>query len=768
MTDLVRTEGDRLPPSRSLMPDAETRERRRRIRSFKDGLSRWGITAAGFGVVFSLGLIFVYLFYEVAPILRGAQVTPQVEYEMPGLAEGAAVSHLTLERYQELGVTYADDGMVTFFETTDGSVRDAFLTPFPLNTQVTAFAAAESVSNIASYGLSNGQVMVMEHTFDISYPQGNQRLITPGVAYPYGEEPIVLDENAQAIRHLAVQQTDRGPTRLGLAGITDNDRLVMAILSTQENMMTGEVTVRANRHALPDVPGTPVKVLLDKGLRNLFVATEEGNVHYFDVSSPAQARLANTVDMGQGSAITAMEFLVGSMSVITGTEDGRLTQSFLVRDDNNERTLQQVRTFNQHPGAINVIVPEYTRKGFLAGDESGTLGIHYGTSSRTLLMKEMYESGIQNAAIGPRNNALMTVGETGRAQFSSLWNEHPQLSFKALWNRVWYEGQSEPDFVWQSSSARDEVESKFSLMPLTLGTIKAAFYAMLFAMPLGLLGAIYTAYFMTPKLRGAVKPVIEVMEALPTVILGFLAGLWLAPFIETHLPATFSILVVTPLAMIGVAAIWRFMPRVLRNAFPAGWEFVVLIPLVLFIGWLAVTTSPWIEIAFFDGSMRQWLTDNDITYDQRNALVVGMAMGFAVIPTIYSIAEDAVFNVPKHLTQGSLALGATPWQTVMGVVIPTASPGLFSALMIGLGRAVGETMIVLMATGNSPIMNFNIFEGMRTLSANIAVELPETAVGSSHFRILFLAALVLFVLTFILNTAAEIVRQRLRRKYSSL
>lgn len=349
-----------------------------------------------------------------------------------------------------------------------------------------------------------------------------------------------------------------------------------------------------------------------------------------------------------------------------------------------------------------------------------------------------------------------------------MWNEHPQLSLKALWSRVWYEGRSEPEYIWQSSSANDEFESKFSLMPLTVGTLKAAFFAMLFAMPLGIMAAIYTAYFMTPKLRGVVKPTIEIMEALPTVILGFLAGLWLAPFMESNLPAVFSLLLGLPLMMLLMAFAWKSMPSNVRNRVPAGWEAVLLIPIVVVFGYIAVVASPYIEVAFFDGSMRQWLTDNGITYDQRNALVVGVAMGFAVIPTIYSIAEDAVFNVPKHLTQGSLALGATPWQTMMGVVLPTASPGIFSALMIGFGRAVGETMIVLMATGNSPIVNFNIFEGMRTLSANIAVELPETAVGSSHFRILFLAALVLFTFTFILNTIAEVVRQRLRKRYSSL
>jgi phosphate transport system permease protein len=184
---------------------------------------------------------------------------------------------------------------------------------------------------------------------------------------------------------------------------------------------------------------------------------------------------------------------------------------------------------------------------------------------------------------------------------------------------------------------------------------------------------------------------------------------------------------------------------------------------------LAMQSGPWLEALIFGGDSRDWFRRVlGLDYDQRNALVVGIIMGLAVIPTIFAIAEDAVYSVPGHLVRGSLALGATRWQTLVRVVLLTASPGIFSAVMIGMGRAVGETMIVLMATGNTPLMDFNIFEGMRTFAANIAVELPESEVGSSHYRLLFLTALVLFVFTFVLNSIAELVRQHLRGRYGNL
>jgi phosphate transport system permease protein len=156
------------------------------------------------------------------------------------------------------------------------------------------------------------------------------------------------------------------------------------------------------------------------------------------------------------------------------------------------------------------------------------------------------------------------------------------------------------------------------------------------------------------------------------------------------------------------------------------------------------------------------------TYVQRNTLIVGFAMGFAVIPIIYTIAEDALNAVPEHLRAASLGCGATPWQTAIYVVLPTAVSGVFSAIMIGMGRAVGETMIVVMATGNTPIIDMNIFNGLRALSATIAVELPEAVKNGTLYRILFLSGLVLFAMTFVINTVAEVIRQRFRRRAMQL
>jgi phosphate transport system permease protein len=344
---------------------------------------------------------------------------------------------------------------------------------------------------------------------------------------------------------------------------------------------------------------------------------------------------------------------------------------------------------------------------------------------------------------------------------------HQDISFSTLFGKVWYEGYDRPEYAWQSSSATDDYEPKMSLVPLVFGTIKATLFAMLFAVPLALLAALYTSQIMSPKLKGRVKPVVEIMAAIPSVVIGFMAGLWLAPLIDKSVLTVFLSIVIVPVMLLVTIFFWkRIKTATLLQRVTRGHEFIAMIPVVILGVYLAFLLSGLAEVNLFAGDFKQWLYSTlGIRYDQRNSIIIAIALGFAVIPIIFTIAEDAISNVPRNLTAASLALGASRWQTAWRVVLPSALPGVFSAVMIGFGRAIGETMIVLMATGNTPIMSWSLFNGLRSLSANIAVEIPEAPLDSSLYRTLFLSAVLLFIFTFIINTVAEALRQRFRKKY---
>ena len=757
-------------PRSEVLPSEQKRARLRKYRRFKDGFSFFGVGFGGLGVIFSLALIFFYLFYETFPLLKPVSLESGSAISVPAQGTPSPTMHMVVDRYEELGARFAQSGSINFFDVSDGTLTDQIDVTVPEGESVSAFGRSESRKRLYVYGFTDGQLMPVELDYDITYP-GGERHVRPKLSFPLGEEPIRFGDDIERRSYTALHIVD-GRGGYAIAAGNQAGEIALALFETRRNMMLGTVDIERRDYELPTIDSPVAEILVDEALRNLIAIGEDGLLYHFSIVDRDNPELIDTLQVvDDAERVTAASFLVGARSLIIGGTDGSLRQWMFVRDqDTNQAHLTYIRSFQQQPGAITFIEPEYNRKGFISGDDRGNIALHYGTSNVTLKTLELEsDQPVNRIAISPINQ-LALVKQTGRDEITALHidNPHPQTTLSSLWGRVWYEGQAKPEFLWQSSSADDAFESKFSLVPLSVGTLKAAFFAMLLATPLAIMGAIYTAYFMAPGMRKVVKPSIELMEALPTVILGFLAGIWLAPYIENHLPLVFTSLILIPVGVVVAGFVWKGLPEGIRHRVPAGWEALLLVPVVFLLGWFAVTSSPWIELTFFDGSMRQWLTDVGIPFDQRNALIVGMAMGFAVIPTIFSIAEDAVYSVPKHLTQGSLALGATPWQTMTKVVLLTASPGIFSAVMIGFGRAVGETMIVLMASGNSPIVNFNIFEGMRTLAANIAVELPETAVGSTHFRVLFLSALVLLVFTFLLNTLAEIVRQRLRKRYASL
>lgn len=242
----------------------------------------------------------------------------------------------------------------------------------------------------------------------------------------------------------------------------------------------------------------------------------------------------------------------------------------------------------------------------------------------------------------------------------------------------------EPVHVWQPVSN----VPKYNIMPLLIGSLKTTFTAILFAVPLALGAAIYVSQLASVRLREFLKPAIEMLAGIPSVVLGFFA-------------------------LIVMASV---MQRLLG-------------------------------------------------YDSRlNTLVAGIALGLAIVPLVFSIAEDALSTVPRAYRDAGLALGATRWQVAWQIVVPAALPGIFAAVLLGFGRAIGETMVVLMASGNASIMSWSLLDSTRTITATIAAELAEAVYGGEHYRIIFMLGTLLFTITFITNLAGQVIIHRLKSK----
>lgn len=738
-----------------------------RSRAIKNRITSISMAVGGISVIMSIVLIFFYLAYVVFPLFLSAEMEKTANYPLPAAVQGKTI-HLAMEEQNQVAVRFTDQAKAIFFNMKTGDVVENINIALPKKSSISSFTTSRLAKGYVSFGLSNGKAIFAQHKYKTRYLEEGKKII-PSLIYPLGEEPIDIDDQGHALTHIGLMHDEEKAT---LVAYTDDNRLLLSQLIFEDELTNEddaeEISFDSTKVEIPNIHYV-TKLLIDNSQSLLYVAHNNGEVSLIDIDDLNDIRVIERKRVISDDAeLTKFTFLTGEISLLIGDSKGNLSQWFPVQKETG-LTLSHIRDFDSQHSGITDIVTEQRRKGFAAIDDKGQLAFYHSTARRTLLHEAISESRLNFLAVSPRANTFITEDEKQQMQLWHVENEHPEMSWAVLWDEIWYESYPEPSYTWQSSSASNDFEPKFSLMPLAFGTLKAAFYAMLFAMPLAIMGAIYTAYFMAPKMRTYVKPTIEIMEALPTVILGFLAGLWLAPIIESHLPGVFSMLIILPAGVLIFAFSWKSLPKEFRQSVPEGWQAALLIPVLLFTGWLSMALSLPMEQLFFNGDMKTWLSESiGMDYDQRNSLVVGIAMGVAVIPTIFSITEDAIFSVPKNLTFGSLALGATPWQTLIYVVILTASPGIFSAVMIGMGRAVGETMIVLMATGNTPVMDFSIFQGMRTLAANVAVEMPEAEVDSTHYRILFLAALVLFIFTFMFNTVAEIVRQRLRKKYSSL
>jgi phosphate transport system permease protein len=846
------------------------RQTRASVRTIET-LARLAISVGGAVTIVSVSAICVFLVWVVAPLFSGAELAPGREFALEARAARRAM-HGALDEYGRLAWTLFDDGELELFELENGRVLQRLAL---FDGSAPSASAFQPRDGSGAFGFEDGSVSLARIAFSAEFLadgeiRENERQLAEGEC-AYREDSSVerLADGSLRRQYLSVSVTPTNPCKgaVQLIDRTDSSStqlvctldatqaLVLTRTSRTTDLVSGEVTRKESSCVLPYRPAPdgerPVGLLLLGAGDNVVLTWRDGRAVRYDVRDFGAPAEVESIDLAPspGSTITAMAPMIGKRTLLVGDSQGVVRAWFRTKPldalSTDGARLDCGRTLRVSDAAVVGLAPSSASRAFAAAAADGNVRMFNLTSGRQIGSAALgsSDSGLL-LALSPRENLLLA--RTDRA--GTAWpveSEHHEASVAALFGEVWYESYPAPAHVWQSSSGADDFEPKLGLAPLIFGTLKATLYSLLFGVPLALLAALYSSEFLAPRLRVGVKSTIEIMAGLPSVVLGFLAAIVLAPLVQATLSAVLTSFFAVPFALLVGAHLWQLLPQNLA----VRWQGAVRLA---FIGatipaglGLAYLLGPSVERALFAGDIQSWLNRSrgdafggwiflltplsvaavtlfstrsvaprlrrmsltwsrarcarlDFahfaavllaslvlavaaaaaldavgldprgslvdTYVQRNALIVGFMMGFAIIPIIYTLAEDALTSVPQHLRLASLGAGATPWQTAMRVVVPTAASGLFSAVMVGLGRAVGETMIVLMAAGNTPMMQWNIFSGFRTLSANLAVELPEAVAGSTHFRTLFLAALSLFAITFVVNTAAEVVRQRFRKR----
>ena len=727
-----------------------------RSRLRKDRAASLVVTAGGLGIIAGILGILAFLILETIPLARGASV------EDWSRRTGAEFAAAFSGPYQKHFSAIDSQGALVAGDASAVGLRELARVTSPGQ----GIRSARRLNGDRGFviDLGDGKFVAQPFAWRESFV-GSERVLHPKAGLA-----ATIDFGAETSRWSCNARSGDA----GLEGVTVLAQLadLSLVLGRAEwtyNELAEEWEVETSQEKL-GVSAELTSLAID-GEGNRFATTRSQLLLWW----PAQASEPNprVVPMEIDSQVTCAGWLLGQRSLMLGHADGRVSQWFAARKPGGEDLdMRKAREYAAFDEAVVQIVESPRNKAFVALDVRGRVALGYGTTGSIDWRGKSPLTATHSVAFTPKFDGLLVAGVGGLAR-ASLDHPHPEASLSTLFAKTWYEGFEEPIHKWASSSADDDFEPKLGLMPLLFGTLKGTLFAMLLSVPLAVLAAMFVSQFMHPVFRAYIKPVIEIMAAMPSVILGFVAALWLAPLLEIGFTAFLLMPILLPLLVVIAGALWMRLPSTIRERLPDGIEVLVfVVVLAAGVGACMLLEQP-LENLLFGGSFPDWAgktlgEPNKAFYEQKNSIVIAIAMSFAVIPIIFSISEDAFSNVPRNLVSGSLALGANRWQTVVRVVLPTASPGIFSATMVGFGRAIGETMIVLMATGNTAIMDWNPFNGFRTLSANIATEIPEAPVDGTLYRMLFLAALLLFVLTFAINSIAELIRQRLRNRYASL
>jgi len=742
-----------------------------RLTLFVDRLMTVVIKFGGALVITSVLGIFLFIVLQIWPLFAPAKVAELKSIQLPD----AKFALLGIDEWGAKPFLVEPDGKMLVVDYESGSLSEE---PLALGTSASITAAAlNKRDQKIILGTADGQFLIVSPGYS-SRESGGKQIVSIS---PKAEEPVSIGIPGEPVIDIAYGDSGTSKLVVALQSEGETNRVTAALFKRKRNLMGKGKEEAAGTHDLTSlIPGRPAKILVPGTGASVIVITENGKVCYLELR-PGGFELRQTFTPFEDLAdphINAAAFIFGDVSIVFASDSGaNRIFSLFYPAGGNQRLFGLTHTLPDLGASPVFLISTLRNKAFLLGG-GRELSLRYATTESIRWQSHLPYS-VENAVISGKYQRLAVLDSTNTLHFFDIDDPHADSGWKALFGKIWYEGAPGPKWEWQSTGGSDDFEPKYSLIPLIFGTLKGTLYAMVFAVPIALLAALYTAQFLDPRFRSVIKPTMEIMASLPSVVLGFLAAIYIAPLIERQIPSLLLVVAGVPLIAALAGFIWSRLPIQVRSFIPPGWEWLVFLPLFLLSAAILWSLGPAFEgIAFVvtDPATGQktadfrswWPSVTGTSYDQRNSLVVGFMMGFAVIPIIFTIAEDALSNVPKPLITASMACGASRWQTALRVVLPTASAGIFSALMIGLGRAVGETMIVVMATGNTPIMEWNIFSGMRTLSANIAVELPEAPHHSTLYRTLFLGALVLFLLTFAVNTVAEILRHRLREKYKTI
>jgi phosphate transport system permease protein len=743
-----------------------------------DRFMNYFIKIGGVGIIVAVCGIFVFILSQILPLFSGAKVRELASFSL-GDRE---VASMGMDEWGELPFFVEPNGHIHFLDIMDSGTphNRGWFTPstgLPDDLNVSAITYNARSSEVL-LGTDDGRFSAVKVNYRATFPERGGREVTVELSalplLPIGREGFPLVQLAYG---------DSGTRKIaGAIQRIDGRAELHAIKLDQPRTLFGAGEIRVvNAFDLSEhLQGDPMALLIPWEADAILVANRAGEVTYLFYEGDTFAvrqRFQPFADLPD-PAVASMHFVLGDVSIVFTSPTGAMRVWSLYRDpESNLRLYGHTKSFPDLKHGASFYSESLRNKAFLTGTGNFAT-LRYVTTENVRWESEL-PFDVKLALIGPRYDLIYFLDTKNLLHRFDLNDPHPVAGWKTYFGKIQYEGQPAPSYEWQSTGGRDDFEKKLSLVPLIIGTLKGTFYALVFAVPIALFAAIYTSQFLKPEIKRYVKPTMEIMASLPSVVLGFLAALWLAPIFSNSVPSVILAILSVFAGTVAMGWIWQQLPQRLRSRTMPGLEFTLLLPVVLLCAWIGWSLGPVAERAICIvtdpasgrqvADFRLWFpTVTGLGFEQRNAFVVGFVMGFAVIPIIFTIAEDSMSNVPDAFRSGSLALGASRWQTAIRIVLPTASAGIFSALMIGLGRAVGETMIVVMATGNVPVTEFNLFTGMRTLSANIAVELPEAPYQGTLYRTLFLGAMALFLMTFMVNTVAEILRQHLREKYKAV